>query len=71
MRVLSGDPRDLGRCKMLRYDAGCWCMWTLLPSEGAFRWAHSREGEPAVEVDRAALVMLLSGLDPSAAVRSR
>ena len=56
---------------MLRYDAGCWCMWTLLPSEGAFRWAHSREGEPAVEVDRAALVMLPSGLDPSAAVRSR
>ena len=78
---LGGDPRDgtlwvflsrdLRRCKMLRYDAGCWCMWTLLPSEGAFRWAHSREGEPAVEVDRAALVMLLSGLDPSAAVRSR
>ena len=33
---LGGDPRDgtlwvflsrdLRRCKMLRYDAGCWCM---------------------------------------------
>lgn len=58
-----GDPRDgtlwvflsrdLRRCKMLRCDAGCWCMWTLLPSEGAFRWAHSRAGGVPIVLSRA------------------
>ena len=45
--------RDLRRCKMLRCDAGCWCMWTLLPSEGAFRWAHSRAGGVPIVLSRA------------------
>ena len=63
--------RDLRRCKMLRYDGGVWCMWSLAPARGAFRWRRPPSGAPAVEVDRAALVMLLSGLDPSAAVCAR
>ena len=63
--------RDCRRCKMLRFDAGSWCMWTLTPPQGAFRWRHGRGGGAAVEVGRAALVELLCGLDPSAAVRAR
>ena len=56
---------------MLRFEAGCWYMWTLLRCEGAFRWRHTASGEPSVEVGRAALVMLLSSLNLSATVRSR
>ena len=77
---LGGDPRDstlwvflsrdLRRCKMLRFEGGCWCMRAVLNAGGAFRWRHAPSGEPAVEVDHAGLVMLLSGLDPSAAVRA-
>lgn len=63
--------RDRRRCKMLRHEAGWWCMWTLMPAPGTFRWRHSGPGSAPVEVDRAALLALLSGLDPMAAIRAR
>ena len=63
--------RDHKRLKMLRYDGGTWCMWTLMPTEGMFRFRHESDEIPSVEVDRASLVMLLSGVDPSTAIYAR
>lgn len=63
--------RDHKRCKMLRYDGGTWCMWTLMPTKDVFRFRHTSDERTSVEVDRASLIMLLSGIDPSGAVYAR
>ena len=59
------------RIKMLSYEDGIWCMWTLLPTDKVFRFHVKEEHGFSVEVDRVALLMLLSGLNPSAALYGR
>ena len=70
---LGGDPadgtlfvfvsRDCRKVKMLRFDAGAWCLWYVRLASGTFSWSPGGDG-PCLEADRRGLLWLLEGLRP-------
>ena len=58
--------RDCEKMKLLRFETNGWCMYYCRLCEGGFRWAHSEEGDPVLQIERRHLLLLLEGLDPMA-----
>ena len=55
--------RDCLKMKLLRFDTNGFCMYYARLAEGGFRWAHSADGEPSLQIERRQLIWLLDGID--------
>ena len=55
--------RDCLKMKLLRFDTNAFCMYYVKLAEGGFRWAHSEDGEVALQIERRQLIWLLDGID--------
>jgi hypothetical protein len=62
--------RDRRTLKMLRFEAGAWCMWQVRLATGRLRWEWGAGGAP-LEVARRDLLWILEGLGGAAPAATR
>lgn len=55
--------RDCQKVKLLRFDVNGWCMYYIRLCEGGFKWAHGKQGDSLLKVERRQLLWLLEGLE--------
>ena len=57
--------RDCSKMKAVRFEDGGACLYYVRLSGGTFKWRFREDGDAALEVSHAQLMLLLSGLDAS------